>query len=71
MNFFEENEPNWNKGQVERSREREKKEESKTRHVQNKIDELFSKLPSKEREKIEMEEVIERRLELQKVKKEL
>ena len=34
-------------------------------------DELFSKLPSKEREKIEMEEVIERRLELQKVKKEL
>ena len=35
VNFFEENEPNWNKGQVERSREREKKEESKTRHVQN------------------------------------
>ena len=81
VDFLEENEPKWKKGQSDRMKERERKEkiakaarlskESKKRHVQNKITEHFNKLPRKEKERIEMEEIVEKRLELQKIKKEL
>ena len=45
--------------------------ESKKLHVQKKITENFDELPRKHREKIEMEEIVEKRMELQRIKKEL
>ena len=81
VDFLEEHEPSWKKRQEERRKERECKERvekasnlslaSKKRHVQRKITEHMEKLPRKEREKIEMEEILEKRFELQRIKKEL
>ena len=45
--------------------------ESKKKEVQRKITEHFERLPVKERQRIEMKEIIENRLELQRLKKEL
>ena len=69
------NDPTWRKGKEERKREREKQGrlqkaknkslESKRKAVQRKIDDMFVKLPVREREKIEREEMREKRRELE------
>ena len=48
-----------------------KSQESKKKNVKKKIDEHFQKLPVKERDKMEMEEMKERRNELKTIKQEL
>ena len=81
VEFLRENDLTWQKGQEERKKEMERKERlekakykqaiAKRNHVEKKINEHFMKLPVKEQEKIEREEMKRNRLELITIKKEL
>ena len=81
VEFLEENEPSWKRRQEERIKEKEKKErlekasglsrDSKKKEVQKKITEHFQKLSIKEQQRIELEEIREKRLELKRIKEEL
>ena len=81
IEYLEENESNWKKRKVEIEKERsriEKKEkaaimskDAKIKHIQKKITESLTKLPEKERYRIEREEEIERRHELKRIKEDL
>ena len=81
IEYLAENESNWKKRKVEKERERariEKKEktaimskDAKIKHIQKKITESLTKLPEKERYRIEREEEIERRHELKRIKEDL
>ena len=81
IEYLAENESNWKKRKVEKERERariEKKEktaimskDAKIKHIQKKITESLTKLPEKERYRIEREEEIERRHDLKRIKEDL
>ena len=81
VQFLRENELSWKKGKEEREKEklryerlqkaRMKSTECKKKIVQKRIDELFIKLPMREREKLEREEMREKKKELELIKEEL
>ena len=81
VEYLRENEECWRKGAEEREKERLKLErlqraklkssESRKKHLQKTISEHFQKLPRRERERIEREEIVEKRLELKVIKQEL
>ena len=81
VEYLRENEESWKKGSERRRREKEKMErlakanfkrkEDQKKHLRKIIDEQMKSLTVKEREKIEREEIIGRRMELKTIKEEL